>query len=142
MQQFKIVRPKEWSNRKFDYQIWVNGSMQGTIANGEEKLLTLHEADAIQMKCKGLGSPTLHLARADNTNTAIQQIKVTANRLLSIWFPLVAVCIISTAALLNQLLPYEGIKSFTTVFLAAIILQSIFVLTFWRNRYLKVEKVD
>ena len=138
MGQLKIKRLKEWSNRRFNYKIFIDGQEQFEIANGQEKILTVDKATTIQAKLMWCGSEKINLS---TDNGEIKELRVKANKGPNIRFPFFALTILILFGVINIAYPDNGAKIFMTSIIVGIIIYALCLVTIWRNKFLDIQLV-
>lgn len=139
MIQLKIVRPKEWANRNFNYKILVNGKEQVEIANNEEKLLSVEPDSTIQAKLMWCGSKQVKLTNADNN---IKQISISGNKNFNTILPIVSLIVLMIAVLVSNFFTDTTSKLILTVIIIGVMIYAICSITIWRNNVLDIQKVS
>lgn len=139
MIQLKIVRPKEWANRNFNYKILVNGKEQVEIANNEEKLLSVEPDSTIQAKLMWCGSKQVKLTNADNN---IKQISISGNKNFNTILPIVSLTVLMIAVLVNNFFTDTTSKFILTGIIIVVMIYAICSITIWRNNVLDIQKLS
>jgi hypothetical protein len=136
MRQLKIKRLKEWGNRRFNYRVIVDGQELFEIANGQERTLTVDNVTTLQAKLMWCGSKELDIT---TDKEEIKEIRIKANKGLTITFPLTAFVILMTCCVINIIIPDNGLKVYMTSILVGVIVYALALVTIWRNRFLDIE---
>jgi hypothetical protein len=139
MIQLKIVRPKEWANRNFNYKILVNGKEQVEIANNEEKLLSVEPDSTIQAKLMWCGSKQVKLTNADNN---IKQISISGNKNFNTILPIVSLTVLMIAVLVNNFFTDTTSKFILTGIIIVVMIYAVCSITIWRNNVLDIQKLS
>ena len=139
MIQLKIVRPKEWANRNFNYKILVNGKEQVEIANNEEKLLSVEPDSTIQAKLMWCGSKLVKLTNADNN---IKQISISGNKNFNTILPIVSLTVLMIAVLVNNFFTDTTSKFILTGIIIVVMIYAVCSITIWRNNVLDIQKLS
>lgn len=139
MIQLKIVRPKEWANRNFNYKILVNGKEQVEIANNEEKLLSVEPDSTIQAKLMWCGSKQVKLTNADNN---IKQISISGNKNFNTILPIVSLTVLMIAVLVNNFFTDTTSKFILTGIIIVVMIYAVCSITIWRNNVLDMQKLS
>lgn len=139
MIQLKIVRPKEWANRNFNYKILVNGKEQVEIANNEEKLLSVEPDSTIHAKLMWCGSKQVKLTNADNN---IKQISISGNKNFNTILPIVSLTVLMIAVLVSIFFTDATSKLILTLIIIGVMIYAICSITIWRNNVLDIQKVS
>ena len=138
MIQLKIVRPKEWANRNFNYKILVNGKEQVEIANNEEKLLSVEPDSTIQAKLMWCGSKQVKLTNADNN---IKQISISGNKNFNTILPIVSLTVLMIAVLVSNFFTDTTSKFILTGIIIVVMIYAVCSITIWRNNVLDIQKL-
>ena len=139
MIQLKIVRPKEWANRNFNYKILVNGKEQVEIANNEEKLLSVEPDSTIQAKLMWCGSKQVKLTNADNN---IKQISISGNKNFNTILPIVSLTVLMIAVLVSNFFTDTTSKFILTGIIIVVMIYAVCSITIWRNNVLDIQKLS
>ena len=139
MIQLKIVRPKEWANRNFNYKILVNGKEQVKIANNEEKLLSVEPDSTIQAKLMWCGSKQVKLSNADNN---IKQISISGNKNFNTILPIVSLTVLMIAVLVSNFFTDTTSKFILTGIIIVVMIYAVCAITIWRNNVLDIQKLS
>lgn len=137
MIQLKIVRPKEWANRNFNYKILVNGIEQVEIANNEEKLLSVEPDSTIQAKLMWCGSKQVKLTDADNN---IKQISISGNKHFNTVLPIVSLTVLMISILVSNFFTDTTSKFILTGIIIGVMIYAVCSITIWRNNVLDIER--
>lgn len=139
MIQLKIVRPKEWANRNFNYKILVNGKEQVEIANNEEKLLSVEPDSTIQAKLMWCGSKKVKLTNADNN---IKKISISGNKNFNTILPIVSLTVLMIAVLVSNFFTDTTSKFILTGIIIVVMIYAVCSITIWRNNVLDIQKLS
>ena len=139
MIQLKIVRPKEWANRNFNYKILVNGKEQVEIANNEVKLLSVEPDSTIQAKLMWCGSKQVKLTNADNN---IKQISISGNKNFNTILPIVSLTVLMIAVLVSNFFTDTTSKFILTGIIIVVMIYAVCSITIWRNNVLDIQKLS
>ena len=139
MIQLKIVRPKEWANRNFNYKILVNGKEQVEIANNEEKLLSVEPDSTIQAKLMWCDSKQVKLTNADNN---IKQISISGNKNFNTILPIVSLTVLMIAVLVSNFFTDTTSKFILTGIIIVVMIYAVCSITIWRNNVLDIQKLS
>ena len=139
MIQLKIVRPKEWANRNFNYKILVNGKEQVEIANNEEKLLSVEPYSTIQAKLMWCGSKQVKLTNADRN---IKQISISGNKNFNTILPIVSLTVLMIAVLVSNFFTDTTSKFILTGIIIVVMIYAVCSITIWRNDVLDIQKLS
>jgi hypothetical protein len=135
----KIKRLKEWSNRRFNYKIIVDGQEQFEIANGQERILTVDDTTTLQAKLMWCGSEKINIAV--DKEQKIKEVRVKANKGPNIRFPFLALTIFISCGIINLVYPDNALKGAITSILVGVIIYAVALVTIWRNKFLDIELV-
>ncbi len=138
MGQLKIIRLKEWANKRFNYKVILDGQEQFEIANGQERLISIDNPVTIQAKIMWGSSKKIKVAV---NNDKIKEIRISANKQTNIIYPILALSIIMTCSIINLVNPDNDIKDFMTGLLIGVTVPLLGLLTIWRDNFLDIELV-
>ena len=138
MGQLKIIRLKEWANKRFNYKVILDGQEQFEIANGQERLISIDNPVTIQAKIMWGSSKKIKVAV---NNDKIKEIRISANKQTNIIYPILALSIIMTCSIINLVNPDNDIKDFMTGLLIGVAVPLLGLLTIWRDNFLDIELV-
>lgn len=139
MIQLKIVRPKEWANRNFNYKILVNGKERVEIADNEEKLLSVEPDSTIQAKLMWCGSKKVKLTNADSN---IKQISISGNKNFNTILPIVSLTVLMIAVLVSNFFTDTTSKFILTGIIIVVMIYAVCSITIWRNNVLDIQKLS
>lgn len=138
MGQLKVKRIPEWANRRFSYTLVVDGKEITTIANGEEKLLTVTAGATLQAKLMWCGSEKV-IVPATAQEIAVH---VATNKGLSLVFPIVALILFAAFGVASLMgIGADATWAFTLLIIG-VMGYAVCLLTIWRRKFLTIEWVN
>lgn len=135
MAQITIKRINEWFNKRFTYELRQNGQVIAELHPGDEKQLAIQEETVLQAKIMWCGSESLKLSATDERKEIEVKADKGIHRLVLI-APLLIICSISLHQLDIGNIPFFG--GFINGLLAGIMLALLYLVSFGRNKWLKL----